>query len=380
MGYSTRDALDAAVSRAGGRVVRRLAGIHVAEVSGPKHVAQLLAGSPGISFLERPATRTRAAEPGLAAANVLGAYEWQYAATHADAVPESILRAASEITVAVIDTGADLEAPDLAAKAPVGFDIRTRGGDVADVIGHGTFVASLAAGSSSNGEGIAGFGGDASLLVVKATSGRRTLTDVDEAAAILYAVDQGARVINLSFGGPSTSTTERRAVDYAAKHGVLLVAAVGNDYRRGNPVHYPAALLQPVRSRGRGGRGLAVGASRQDGLRATFSATGTHVSLVAPGEWVLGAVSGLSSPRDYPRVALPGSLAGLYAYASGTSFAAPQVAGAAALVWAANPALTATDVAEYLEGTASGQGRWNPGLGYGVLDVGAAVALAVESR
>lgn len=380
VGYSSEAALEAAVARAGSRVLRRLPNIRVAVVSGSGRSAELLAGSRGISFLERSIRRTRSAEPGLAPAGALGAFEWQYAATHADTVPESVLRAASAITIAVIDTGADLSAPDLAAKSPFAFDIRTRVDDVADIVGHGTFVASLAAGASTNDEGIAGFSGDSNLLVVRATNGRRALTDVDEAAAILYAVDHGARVINLSFGGPSTSTTERRAVRYAAEHGVLLVAAVGNDYQRGNPVHYPAALLQPVRSRGRGGRGLAVGASKHDGTRAAFSNTGTHLSLVAPGEKVLGAVSALSSPRDYPRVALPGSREGLYAFGTGTSYATPQVAGAAALVWAANPGLSAADVADYLKGTASGQGRWSPRLGYGVLDVGAAVALALASR
>ena len=380
VGYSSEAALDAAVSGARGRMLRRLPDIRVAELSGSGRVAELIAGAPGISFLERSVPRAPSAEPGLAQANALGAFEWQYAATHVDAVPESVLRAAGAITIAVIDTGADLAAPDLAAKSPFAFDIRTRAADVADVVGHGTFVASLAAGSSTNNEGIAGFSGDSNLLVVRATNGRRALTDVDEAAAILYAVDHGARVIILAFGGPTTSTTERRAVDYAAARGVLLVAAAGNDYRRGNPVHYPAALLQPVRSRGRGGRGLSVGASTRDGTRAAFSSTGTHLSLVAPGEAVLGAVSGLSSPRDYPRVALPGSRAGQYAFGSGTSYSAPQVAGAAALVWAANPALTAHDVADYLKGTSTGQGRWNPRVGYGVLDVGAAVALALASR
>jgi subtilisin family serine protease len=380
VGYSTKAAFDSAVALAGCRVLRALHRIRVAELSCSKGVAELLARSPAISFLERPASRTPAAEPGLAQANLLGAFEWQYAATHADTVPESVLRAASAITVAVIDTGADVGAPDLAAKSPLAFDIRTRQADVADVVGHGTFVASLAAGSSTNGEGIAGFGGEANLLVVKASTGRRALTDIDEAEAIIYAVDHGARVVNLSFGGPSTSTTERLAIDYAAARGALLVAAIGNDFRHGNPVHYPAALLQPVRSRGRGGRGLAVGASTPDGTRAAFSITGTHLSLVAPGKAVLGAVSALSSPRDYPRVELPGSREGVYAFGSGTSYAAPQVAGAAALVWAANPALTARDVADYLKGTASGGGRWNPRLGYGVLDVGAAVALALASR
>ena len=79
---------------------------------------------------------------------------------------------------------------------------------------------------------------------------------------------------------------------------------------------------------------------------------------------------------SYPRTELPGALGGLYGYGSGTSFAAPQVAGAAALVWAANPQLRAAQVASILEQTASGRGSWNAELGYGVLDVAAAVAKA----
>jgi subtilisin family serine protease len=78
----------------------------------------------------------------------------------------------------------------------------------------------------------------------------------------------------------------------------------------------------------------------------------------------------------YPHSPLPGSQSGLYGYSSGTSFSAPQVAGAAALVWAANPQLTAQQVAQILKQTASGQGRWTPDLGFGVIDVAAAVAMA----
>ena len=73
---------------------------------------------------------------------------------------------------------------------------------------------------------------------------------------------------------------------------------------------------------------------------------------------------------------IPGSAGGLYGYGSGTSFATPQVAGAAALVWAANPQLRADEVASILEQTASGHGSWNAELGYGVLDVAAAVTRA----
>ena len=106
-------------------------------------------------------------------------------------------------------------------------------------------MAALAAGSGSNGEGVSGIAGNARLLIVQAGGADGSFSDVEEAAAIVYAVDHGARILNLSLGGPSTSTAERRAIDYAVAKGALLVAAVGNNYASGNPVEYPAALLQP---------------------------------------------------------------------------------------------------------------------------------------
>jgi subtilisin family serine protease len=376
--YTSERALRQALERHPARIVRRIPALGVAELRPAGETARFaleIAREPGITRVEQTATRRSAAEPSLAASPE-APFQWQYAATHADLVPDAVTHATAGITLAVIDTGADLAAPDLAAKVPLAYNVRTRSTAVSDPNGHGTFVASLAAGSSSNGDGIAGSSGDARLMIIEAADRQGSFTDLDEAAAIVYAVDHGARIINLSLGGPTTSSTERRAVDYAVAKGVLLVAAIGNSHGGGNPVEYPAALLQPVGSRGVGGRGLSVGASTRSGGRASFSNTGTHISLVAPGEAVFGAVSAASSESRYPRVSLPGSVTGSYGYASGTSFATPQVAGAAALVWAANPRLRAKEVAAILKRTASGGGKWGPQLGYGVLDVAAAVALA----
>jgi len=360
------------------RVARVYPRIHVAEVRATEPgFAATARRAAGIRYVEPVRGRAYAAEPALFSSSPFGApYEWQYAAAHADAVPVAVLRAAAAVTIAVIDTGADLTAPDLAAKALRTHNLRTGGVDVRDVIGHGTFVASLAAGSGTNGEGIAGFGGDAKLLVIKASGPEGTFTDLDEANSIVYAVDHGARVINLSVGGPETSETERRGIAYAAQHGVLVVAAVGNEYELGNPVEYPAALLQPVGSNGRGGVGLSVGASTTEGTRAFFSNTGSHLSLVAPGEHVFGAVSSTAEAGVYTAVTLPGSRTGLYGFGTGTSFATPEVAGAAALVIAANPLLTPADVAEVLKQSASNTGTWNQATGFGVLDAAAAVARA----
>ena len=224
-------------------------------------------------------------------------YEWQYVVTRENEVPEEILRAASAIKIAVVDTGLDVTHPDIAAKAPETWDIVHHRTNVVDKDGHGTFVSSLAAGSVDNDEGIAGFGGDAQLLMVKAVGAGDSFSDVDEAAAIVYAVDHGANIINLSIGGEGTSPLEQRAIEYAASHNVLLVAAAGNEYEEGNPVEYPAAALQPVGSKGQGGIGLSVAASTMAGKRAYFSNTGSQISLAAPGDHVFGAVAA-GSPRD----------------------------------------------------------------------------------
>jgi serine protease len=285
---------------------------------------------------------------------------WQYDATGLTRVPAGDLQLAAPVTVAVIDTGADLASPDLAGRQVSGYAVRTRSRDVSDPNGHGTFVASLVAKSAPN----------ARLLVLKAANPDGSVQDAVEASAVRYAVDHGARVINLSLAGPTTSRAERSAIGYAVKRGVLLVAAAGNDYARGNPVEYPAALLQPVGSNGRGGAGLVVAASGHDGARATFSGAGSWISLAAPGVGVLGGISTLSSPSAFPR-----ATAG-FGYGSGTSYAAPQVAGAAALVWGEQPSLGAREVARILEETASGGGAWTPDLGFGVLDVAAAVERA----
>ena len=361
VGYRTSAALR------GLEVVSRVDALHVAEVRTSD--ARALRARPGIRWVQRAAVRERTDEPALIPwASGNGAPEWQWAATRSNMVPAWVQRAAARITIAVVDTGADVSAPDIAAKQPITHSVVTGGPDVVDTVGHGTFVASLAAGSITNGDGIAGFGGDARLMIVQANRSGSSFTDVDEAAAIVWAVDNGANIVNLSLGGPKTSRAERDAIEYAGDHNVLVVAAAGNEGLRGSPVEYPAALL--------GRRGLAVAASTAGGTRAPFSSSGRYVSLAAPGVDILAAVSAAAPEALFPRTTLPGASAGLYGFGSGTSYAAPQVAGAAALVWAANPTLSAQAVAGTLQQTAAGTHKWRPTVGWGVLDVAAAVARA----
>lgn len=383
VGYRTRADLARALRAHPGVVLRTIPALGVAEILPripPRNFASATGDLAGVEYVEPPVLRASHAEPALQAPSATfpgRVLEWQYPAAHVDAVPDSIKRAAAPFTIAVVDTGADLNAPDIGHKGPQTYSVVGAGREVHDSAGHGTFVAALAAGSDTNGDGMAGFGGRARLMVVQASRTTTAFTDFDEAEAIVWAVDHGARIVNLSLGGPDTSTTERNAVSYAVKRGALVVASIGNEHDQSNPVEYPAALLQPVGSNGRGGTGLSVGASDETGARASFSATGSHLSLVAPGFNVLSAVpSGAAAAVGFVKVPVPGSSAGVYALGSGTSFAAPEVSGVAALVWAANPGLSAQQVARIIEQSASNDGVWNAQTGYGVLDASAAVALA----
>lgn len=311
------------------------------------------------------AVRLPAAVPGGGEVQQAAAVRWESQATDSTAVPDAVLQGAAAIEIAVIDTGADVASPELAARRPQTYNVFTHKADVQDTCGHGTFVASIAATS----------GGAARLLIIKAVDRSGLISVGGEAAAIRYAVTHGARIVNLSFAGPTTSPVERAAIRFATRRGVLVVAAAGNAYEQGDPVEYPAALLQPVGSKGTGGAGLVVAASGPDGARAPFSSSGSWISLAAPGVQILGAVSRFSPPSAFVRAA-SGTADAPYGFGNGTSFAAPQVAGAAALVWSANPSLTAGRVAAILEQTASAHGTWTPDLGYGVIDVAAAVAAA----
>jgi subtilisin family serine protease len=365
--YSSRATLAHALGARSARLVRLVAPLHVAEVRPPGATAAYVRAVrhvPGI--LGARATVARAAADSSVADQESAegaAREWQYYSVGVDRVPRRITAAAARITIAVVDTGADLASPALAGKVRGAYNVHTGGRRVPDRNGHGTFVASLAGGVSQQANGFVGFGGAARLLVVK-VSDSTSFSDVAVAAGIVYAVRHGARIVNLSVAGRLPSIVEKAALAYAVRRGVLVVAAAGNDALAGDAPEYPAALLQPVGSNGIGGPGISVGASDSNGARAAFSEYGSFVSLVAPGESVFGA---------------RGATRGSYGYASGTSFAAPEVAGVAALIWAADPKLSFRQVAAILKRTASGRGAWTPELGFGVVDAAVAVQRAIAA-
>jgi hypothetical protein len=294
---------------------------------------------------------------------------------------------AEAIKVAVIDTGVDLGHPDLDGRVAAWKSFV--GSSVDDTVGHGTFVAGVIAAASDNARGIAGIAFAAQLVVAKVVRDDGTILPEDEARAIRWAVDQGARVINLSIGGlrdprnrvrDTYSPLEQRAIEYAHRRGAVVVAAVGNgDDAPASPwryASYPAALPHVI----------GVGALAQDGSVPDFSnRDAVYTDLVAPGEGILSLFPRTLTARQ-PACREQGYSScgtGDYRVGEGTSFAAPQVAAAAALVLSQRPDLAPEQVAAVLAWSAgdltpaTGCLACAPGRdaasGWGALDIAAAV-------
>ncbi len=244
----------------------------------------------------------------------------------------------ADVRIAVVDSGVDLGHPDLAGKVVGTYNAVTGGADVHDVVGHGTGTASVAAAATGNGEGIAGAGRNTSILAVKVADVTGRIFTDDLARGIVWATDHGADVVNLSLGGSTTDPLERAAVAYAVAHDVVVVAAAGNE---GSQVkQYPGALPGV----------LAVGATTASGSsRASFSSYGPWVDLAAPGRSVVAATPG-----------------GGYESADGTSYSAPLVSAAAALLAAYRPGRTATQLADAL---VAGTDTARYGFAHGLLHV-----------
>jgi subtilisin family serine protease len=258
------------------------------------------------------------------------------------------------VTVAVIDTGIDLDHPELATlivpgqdlvdlgpnpTAPAGFrfegDFVGVDADPQDEVGHGTHVAGTIACLSNNATGVAGVTWSCHLMPVRVLARIVNVNDssdvrgvgsaADIAAGIRWAVDHGARVLNLSLGGSVDTQVERDAIAYAIAHGALVVAAMGNAAQQGNPTSFPGAYPDVI----------AVGAINQSDQRAPFSQSGPHIDVCAPGVGILSTVWNDG-----------------FATMSGTSMATPHVAGVAALILSCNPNLSAAQVADILRQTA----------------------------
>jgi subtilisin family serine protease len=237
---------------------------------------------------------------------------------------------ASSVHVAVLDTGVDAQHPDLKGMI-AHYD--SAGHSRKDLPGHGTHVAGIIAARANNGIGIAGIA-NCQLHVWKVFTdplSERSFEKFDDEAynkALGAVLDSPAKIINLSLGGTERSRTEEDLISALVDEGALVVAAMGNGYEEGNETEYPAAYPDV----------LAVGAISETKRRTSFSSTGRHIGLVAPGNSILSTV---------PMYPFTGRAAEYDAW-PGTSMAAPHVAGCAALLKAKYRSRTGKWIAQRL--------------------------------
>lgn len=272
------------------------------------------------------------------------------------------------ITIAVVDTGVDLNHPDLKDNLVPGYNAildSTDPQDIQDRNGHGTHVAGIAA-AEMNGVGIVGVAYKAKIMPIKAMNKEGEGADTDIANGIEWAANHGAQIINLSLGANGQTDVLKAAIDYAQAKGCLIIAAAGNHKPGNNPgsgsnsgVAYPAADPGVV----------AVSAIAENGNIANFSDTGPQIALAAPGVDILS---------DYWQ---PGT-GSTYAWLDGTSMASPFVAGAAALIWSEHPDWSAGQVRVALE-----NGAMNPSdpardssYGFGIVDAYRSLAISAPPK
>ncbi len=316
----------------------------------------------------------------------LSAEQWYLEKIHAAGAWE-VTSGGEEVIVGVIDTGVDYDHPDLrgrfwintaedlngngrldsgdengrdddgngfiddvigydftdAPRFPDGGDYKERDNRPDDEFsgGHGTEVAGLIAAAANNGLGISGVAPDVRLMVLRAGTASGYLEEDDVAQALFYALNNGARIVNMSFGDVALSRFLRDVIRYVASQGMVLISSAGNSAT--DQIHFPSGLPDVI----------SVGASdRNDGL-AGFSNYGSSVDLVAPGVEMISTAPG-----------------GVYNSLNGTSFSAPLVSGVAALLLSVHPQYSPQTVRNVLISTAddilfsgwdvySGSGRLN---------------------
>ncbi|MHB8093637.1 MAG: S8 family serine peptidase [Candidatus Aminicenantales bacterium] len=255
--------------------------------------------------------------------------------------------------IAVLDTGVDLEHPDIRNKlASSGWDFVNNDNDATDDHWHGTHVAGIAAAETNNARGIAGVAWNCKVLPVKVADKEGVGYYSQLIEGIVWAADKNVRVINISMGGDAEADSLKAALKYAFDKNVVIAASAGND---GDHVLYPAAYDDYC---------LAVGATDYNDEAASWSNPGSQVDVAAPGELILSLVpTWYFGPNSHP-----------YGYASGTSMSSPHVAGFAALLVSRKPWLSVSDVMNVIRyssddvNSASSPGK-DADIGYGRINM-----------
>jgi subtilisin family serine protease len=303
----------------GAETVARIAPLHadvLRFVGGDANaILAMLRADPRVRYAERDAVVDALRVPND---NLLPT-QWSVTKTHAEQAWD-LSTGSSQVVVAILDTGVDPAQPDLSGKLVAGYDYVNNDEDPSDDNGHGTAVAGIIGANTDNGIGVAGYCWACRLMPVKVLGADGTGFASGLAQGIVWATDHGARVINASLGSPIDDLTLTAAAQYAWLHGVLVVAAAGNE---SSPTpDYPAVLPNV----------LSVSASDENDRLYGFSNSGADVA--APGE---NSTTGLGSG---------------YVSFLGTSSAAPVVSGIAALAFSLVPSATPAQVEQAIESSA----------------------------
>ncbi|GIW22315.1 MAG: thermitase [Candidatus Sericytochromatia bacterium] len=257
-----------------------------------------------------------------------------------------------QINIAVIDTGVDLNHPDLKDNLTRGYTSVRGVATPIDDNGHGTHVSGIIASIANNERGGVGLSPKCKIMPIKALTGKGEGNDSDIAEAIIWAVDNGANIINLSLGGPNAGKTLENAIKYAYNSNVLVVAAMGNNGQRVK--NYPASYKNVI----------AVSATDANNKSASFSNYGDWVSVAAPGLRIYSTFP--TYKVELSRFNLPLG----YASMSGTSMATPFVSALAGLILSKEPNLKRADIRRKIETGANDidKNGYDEFFGYGIID------------
>lgn len=310
----------------------------------------------------------RAISPTLTPNDTLFSLQWHHEKISSTTAWDSITSPndTSEVKVCVLDTGVDLDHPDLVENLLPGYN--ANGLDsVQDVHGHGTGTAGVIGATGNNGIGVSGVLWDIDILPVQINIANvpDDPNDPDDcpscayistmATGIQYCADQGAKVANLSYGGAQYATIDEAAT-YLRDRGGLLFMSAGNDGTSHDVTSYPDWESFVI-----------VGATEDNDTKSDFSEYGLYVDIVAPGSRI--ATTGIDENGN----------AGYY-YMSGTSFSSPMAAGLGALVYAVNPSFTPAQVEAFLFDSAVDLGETGEDdfYGKGRIDAASAISLALD--
>lgn len=275
-------------------------------------------------------------------------YQWNLPSIEAEK-GWNVSKGDEQVIVAVLDTGVQSNHPDLKGKLIEGVNLVDEEADPDDDVGHGTHVSGIIGATVNNGEGVAGVSWFNKIMPVKVLDSSGAGSTYTVAQGIIWAVDHGAKVINMSLGNYAEADFLHDAIKYAYERDVVMIAASGNDNtdRPGYPAAYPEVF--------------AVAATNSNKEKATFSNYGDYIDVAAPGDSIASTY--------------PGSQ---YAALSGTSMASPHVAALAGLIRSVNPELSNVEVMEIMRKSAidlGDEGKDNY-FGYGEIDVEKALQAA----